>query len=59
MNSRRVLIKFPNDYYWEEFNNFIPNHFVMDKQINNEIFGWYEDIYVSILVEDIKMDESQ
>jgi hypothetical protein len=44
---KKMLVRFPNESFFEEkyidMNKFKPN-----KEFNDEIFGWYGDIYISI-----------
>ena len=44
---KKVLVRFPNESFFEEI--FIDmNKFNPEKEFNDEIFGWYGDLYISI-----------
>ena len=44
-------VQFPNDYPME-----IPNidGFKMEEEIGDEVFGWFGDLYISVMKEDYK-----
>ena len=42
-----ILMKFPNESDYIEVEVDMTN-FNPDKEYDNEVFGWYKDIYVSI-----------
>jgi hypothetical protein len=50
MSKKGYRIKFPNEYYHE----IIPNidGFKMKKEIGNQVFGWFGDLYISVMKED-------
>jgi len=43
----KVLIRLPNDSYFEEMPIFL-SRFKVEKEFEDEIFGWYDNTYISI-----------
>jgi hypothetical protein len=48
--TRRFKVRFPNEDSWDII-SIDPDLFVVSKEFENEVFGWYEGIYISILKE--------
>lgn len=49
MNNNVVRVRFPNESTWIEMINFDWGEFKMEKEFDDEIFGWYVDTYVAIV----------
>ena len=49
MNSTPVKVRFPNESTWTEVPNFDWGEFKLDKEFDDEIFGWYGGVYISIV----------
>tara|TARA_R110000796_G_scaffold82592_1_gene181036 strand:- start:68738 stop:68944 length:207 start_codon:yes stop_codon:yes gene_type:complete len=47
-----VKVRFPNESFPIEIPNFKWEEFKTDKVFNNEVFGWWGDVYVGIARED-------
>tara|TARA_Y100001963_G_C6609788_1_gene366484 strand:- start:2 stop:175 length:174 start_codon:yes stop_codon:yes gene_type:complete len=50
MNKKGYKIKFPNEYYHERIPNI--DGFKMEEEIGDEVFGWFDGIYISVIKED-------
>ena len=46
-NKVTVLVRFPNESYWDEMKIDL-SKFKQENEFDHEVFGWYEDIYISI-----------
>ncbi len=44
---KKVLVRFPNECYFVEIQMDM-DKFKPDKEFDDQIFGWYGDIYVSV-----------
>jgi hypothetical protein len=49
MNSTPVKVRFTNESTWTEMVNFDWGGFKMDKEYDDEIFGWYLGTYIAIV----------
>jgi hypothetical protein len=47
--SNPVKVRFPNESTWTEMVNFDWSEFKMDKEFDDEIFGWYLGAYIAIV----------
>lgn len=43
-----IRITFPNDYYSTEMKPEDLSNFKLDKTLDDVVFGWWDDIYISI-----------
>ena len=50
MSNLKHKIKFPNEYYHERIPNI--DGFKMEEEIGDEVFGWFDGIYISVIKED-------
>jgi hypothetical protein len=48
MDKMKTRVRFPNESLHEEIPNFNWNEFIAMKIFDNEVFGWYGNIYVAI-----------
>jgi hypothetical protein len=46
-----LLVRFPNEYFFTNLDVDL-SKFRLDKEIGDELFGWYEGIYICIKKED-------
>jgi len=46
-NRKKVKVRFPNEYFFDEI-ELNMDEFRPEKEFNDQIFGWYGDIYISI-----------
>lgn len=51
----KIKVRFPNTDYWEDLNIDI-SKFKPVNEFSDQIFGWYEGIYISILKTTISSD---
>ena len=47
----KKLVRLPNECYFEEL-EINMNEFKPQTELNDEVFGWYGDIYISIKKDD-------
>jgi hypothetical protein len=48
MKDNKVWVRFPNEDYYHEM-NIDWSKFKVESEFTDEVFGWYGDIYISIL----------
>jgi len=41
-------VRFPNESYPIEIKNFKWDEFKVEKEFDNEVFGWYNNVYIAV-----------
>jgi hypothetical protein len=43
-----MKVRFPNEDYYDEMPNFKMDEFEVRSEFDNEVFGWYDGIYIAV-----------
>ena len=56
--TRKAKIKLPNESRWDEL-VINMDDFLISREFEHEVFGWYKGIYISILKKSLEGNDSE
>jgi hypothetical protein len=56
--TRKAKIKLPNESYWDEL-AINMDDFIISREFEYEVFGWYKGMYVSILKKSLEENDGE